>query len=64
MATAIGPHQPTPPGGTESNNQLPKTEAFPSEKPDTAKLHGKASYLLLLTPLSWLHHFVDVETKD
>lgn len=52
MATAIGPHQPTPPGGTESNNQLPKTEAFPSEKPDTAKLHGKASYLLLLTPLS------------
>lgn len=53
-----------PPGGTESNNQLPKTEAFPSEKLDTAKLQGKDSYLLFLTPLSCLHHFISVETKD
>lgn len=41
MANAIGPHQPTSPGGTESNNQLPKTEAFPSEKPDFGKTAQK-----------------------
>ena len=52
-----------PPGGTESNNQRPTTEVFPSEKPDTAKLHRQASYLLFLTPLSCLHHFISVETK-
>ena len=52
------------PRGTESNNQLPKTEAFPSEKTAAAKLHQKVSYLLFLTPLSCPHHFIGVETTD
>ena len=39
MAAVIGPQQPTPPGGTGSNNQPPSAGAFPSAAPASAKLH-------------------------